>query len=348
MRSDNPGGELSARKAQILRAVILEYVEAAEPVASDLLASKYELGVKSATIRHELAEIADLGYLEQPHTSAGRIPSDVGYRFYVDHLMDPRTATTEEKTQVRSAQHDDETLREILVETTKVLSRLTNLFAAAATVKDSMVPVKHVVVTALGPERGMLVMVFGNGHVENKILELPLGISLDQLGRVNDLLAAALVGKPLGSLTKAKPAPDGAPMVDALLTEAYSVIRSAAKELTRGQFVTDGEEYILSQPEFQRDRLALEQLIRSLENEEALRTAVVGQASAEDGVTIGRENASPDMQSLAISRRVFMVGGSEAGAIAVIGPTRQHYDKGLSILEFTAKAISETLTKIYS
>jgi heat-inducible transcriptional repressor len=348
MRSDGPGGDLTSRKAQILRAVILEYVDAAEPVASDLLAAKYELGVKSATIRHELAEITDLGFLEQPHTSAGRIPSDIGYRFYVDHLMEPRPTTPDEKSQVKSAQDDDETLKEILVETTKVLSRLTNLFAAAATVRDSAVPVKHVVVTALGPEKGMLVMVLGNGHVENKIVELPFGITLDQLGRVNEVLAASLVSKPLGSLAKAKPAMDGAPLVDSLLTEVYSVIRAAARDLTKGQFVTDGEEYILSQPEFQRDRAALEQLIRSLENEETLRSAVVGQQVAEDGVTIGRENQSPELQSLAISRRVFMVGGNEAGAIAVIGPTRQHYDRGLSILEFTAKAISETLTKIYS
>src|SRR5690349_17253991 len=118
---------LSDRKEQILRAVIIEYVSGAEPVPSDLIATKYELGVKSATVRNELLEMSDMGLLEQPHTSAGRVPSDQGYRYFVDRLIVGAPLEKEKRQRVKQATEEEDTLQQILRHTTKALSRLTHL-----------------------------------------------------------------------------------------------------------------------------------------------------------------------------------------------------------------------------
>jgi heat-inducible transcriptional repressor len=339
--------DLSPRKEQILRAVIVEYISTADPVASDVITSKYELGVKSATVRNELAEITDLGLLEQPHTSAGRIPSDRGYRYFVNHLLTARPLTPETKGQIRTAADEEDTLRDMLAETTKLLSRMTHQFTAAATVKDANVAVRHAVITALGPDRAMLVLVLGNGHVENRIIPLPAGTTLEQVGETNEVIARAIAEKNLGQIGKIKLPAGSHPRVDQLLSEAAQLLRAISKDLTKGHLITEGEEYILAQPEFRRDVAALESLFRSLEDEDAIRNAVVGDRTATDGITIGRENNSEQLHPLTLARRVFYVGNTEAGTIAIIGPTRMDYERGVSLLDFTAKAVSQTLTRLF-
>src|SRR5438270_10640865 len=119
--------DLDARKQSILHAVIVEYVLGAEPVGSELLVQKYSLGVKSATSRNELAEMADLGFLEQPHTSAGRIPSDMGYRYYVDRLIVPKEPDVDTKQRVKGVAGEGDALQATLRDTARVLSRITHL-----------------------------------------------------------------------------------------------------------------------------------------------------------------------------------------------------------------------------
>src|SRR2546423_8465023 len=119
--------DLDARKQSILHAVIVEYVGGAEPVGSELLVQKYAFGIKSATVRNELAEMADLGFLEQPHTSAGRIPSDMGYRYYVDRLIVPAQPEQDSKQQVKGVAEQGDALQATLRDTARVLSRLTHL-----------------------------------------------------------------------------------------------------------------------------------------------------------------------------------------------------------------------------
>ncbi len=333
--------ELSPRQRQILRAVVVEYVQAAEPVASELIASRYELGVRSATVRSELAGITDLGLLEQPHTSAGRIPSDRGYRYYVDRLLVPQTPDSNAQHRLEEATTEEDTFKEILRQTTKALSRLTHLLSVAATVRDAAVTVRSAVVTAIGPEKALFVFILQNGHVENRLMDCPPGVTLEHIGRVNEAIRDAVEGKPLGSVIKTKTPPSDEPVFGKLLRSVFAVLRATARELGRGRLITEGEEYIVAQPEFQRDAAALQALLKSLEDEETLYEASTG-----EGVTIGRENPQESMQSLAVLRRAFFVGDDEAGTLAVIGPTRMPYDRTMALLDFTAQAVSETLTRL--
>jgi heat-inducible transcriptional repressor len=341
--------ELDPRKQTILQAVIIEYVSGAEPVGSELLVQKYALGVKSATVRNELAEMSELGYLEQPHTSAGRIPSDLGYRYYVDRLLELRELDEAAKQRVRTAAEDGEALQTLLRDTTRALSRLTHLLTVATTLRDGDVTVRNAVVSALGPSQALLVMVLSNGHVENRMLECPPKLTLEDIGKANELLNAAVSGKNLRSMSKLKaPAVAGNPAIDKLTATIWSNLRGMARELTRGVMVTEGEEYMFGQPEFQRDVGLLTRLLDELTESDVLYNAL--DPTNEPGpqvVTIGRENRQEQLHQLSVVRHTFYVGGVEAGVIALVGPTRMRYETSIPLVSYTAKALSNSLTRFF-
>jgi heat-inducible transcriptional repressor len=337
---------LDPRKQLILKAVIFEYVSSAEPVGSETIARRYALGVRSATVRNELAEMAEMGYLEQPHTSAGRIPSDVGYRFYVDNLRTnvPPEAPTRQR--VRSAAEEGEALRDLLRETTKVLSRLTHLLTAATLVRDVRIRVRNAVVSALGPDRALLVLVLNNGNIENRVVECPPGLTLEDIGQANHALSSAVEGKTLGSLARVRAPERGHNALGLFLASLFGSVKSVARDLTHSKLITEGEEYMLAQPEFQRDASRLLELIRALENEDEFHRVIANPQDQAKPVTIGKENRAVSFHPFTVIRERFYVGEDEAGTLAIIGPTRMDYDSSMPLLNFAAQAISETLTKL--
>lgn len=339
--------ELDPRKQTILQAIIIEYVTAAEPIGSEALVQKYQLGVKSATVRNEMAEMADLGFLEQPHTSAGRIPSDRGYRYYVDHLIVTRDLDEFAKNKVKDATDDGDALHTLLRDTVRALSRVTHLLGVATTVRDSHVTVRNAVVSALGPSQALLVLVLSNGQVENRMIEVPVGLTLDEVGRANELLGTALVGKDMRHLTRSKtPTGVGTAAIDKLIVSMWANIRAIAREVTRGVLITEGEEYMYAQPEFQRDLIALQLMLEELTESEVLFDAISPSEQVRP-VTIGRENRHATMQQLSVVRKSFFIGNQEAGVIALVGPTRMNYDRGIPLVNYTAKALGDSLTKFF-
>ncbi|MBS1721613.1 MAG: heat-inducible transcription repressor HrcA [Armatimonadetes bacterium] len=333
--------DLSPRKEQILRAVIVEYVLAAEPVPSETIVQGYDLGVRSATVRNELAEITDLGLLEQPHTSAGRVPSDQGYRYFVDKLVVLRPPAPVEKRAVEDSASEEDTLSQLLQETTKTLSRLTHLLSAATLLRNIEVKVRSALVTAVGPGKALLVLILENGHVENRFLDCPVGLTMAQLAEANGALGKLTDGQTIGKLAKLKVPATNESLVGKVLRSAVQAVRAAAKDMTRGRLITEGEEYILAQPEFQRSREDMRALLASIEDEETLQAALIG-----EGVTIGKENRLESLQGLTIIRKAIFAGESEAGTLAIVGPKRLQYEKALSLLDFTAEAVSDALTKL--
>lgn len=337
--------ELDPRKQTILRAIVLEYVTAAEPVGSEMLVQKYGFGVKSATVRNEMAELSELGFLEQPHTSAGRIPSDLGYRFFVDRLIVQQDLHEAEKRRLREATEDGEALQTMLRDTVRALSRLTHLLGVATTVRDSSLIVRNAVVSALGPAQALLVLVLSNGHIENRMLECPVGLTLEDVGKANEALTATIGGKDLRTLSKIKlPAATGRSSIDKLMANLVGTIRTIAKDLTRGRVVTEGEEFMFAQPEFQRDAGLLNELMKELTESEVLYEAV-NPGEEMRPVTIGRENRREQLRQLSIVRHSFYVGENEAGVVALVGPTRMRYEASIPLVRFTARALSESLTR---
>lgn len=336
---------LDPRKQTILRAVVVEYVAGAEPVGSEQIVQRYGLGVKSATVRNELAEMSELGYLEQPHTSAGRIPSDKGYRFFVDRLVVQSEVEPTTRQRVREAAEGGDALEALLRDTVRVLSRVTQLLGVATTVRDPGVVVRTAVVSALGPTQALLVLALSNGHVENRMLECPGGLTLDDVGAVNEALSRATLGKTLRSLLRARsPTVATSPVAEKFVATLWGHIRAVARDGSRGLLVTEGEEYMLAQPEFQRDIASLHTLLNELTDSDVLYEALApGEAGGP--VTIGKENRTAPMQRLSVIRHSFFIGGTEAGVIALVGPTRMPYDKGLPLVALGAQALSDSLTR---
>lgn len=336
--------ELDPRKQRLLRAIVVEYVTMAEPVASDMLVQKYDLGVKSATVRNELAEMSELGLLEQPHTSAGRIPSDSGYRFYVDRLIVEKTLEEGQQKVLRDATEDTDALQDLLRDTIKVLSRATNQLGVATTTKDSNITVRTALISALSPTQALLVVALSNGHIENRMIECPKNLTLDDLGATNEALTLQIVGKDLKSLTRSKPLPVDHPVREKLLSLIWSQLRTIAKQLTRGKLITEGEEFLFSKPEFQRDTSTLTDLFRQLDESDVLYEAVSPKA---DVVTIGKENRAEQMHRFSIVRKGYYIGDNEVGVVAIVGPTRMDYDGSIPLVNFTADALSRSLTRFF-
>ncbi len=335
---------LQNREKRILRAVIVEYIRGAEPVPSELLVHRYDLGVRSATVRNELAALTEGGYLEQPHTSAGRKPSDLGYRYFVDNLIEVEELSDARRRAV-SPRGDGELLQSLVLETTAALSRLTHLLSAATIMRGGQTSVRSAILSALGPHKALLVLVLSNGHAESRVLECPSGLTLEEVGKANELIAASVAGKGLRALKGSKPpATPPESSLESLLVAVWGILRSVCQEHTRGALVTEGEEFLFGQPEFMQRADALAQILETLKSSGLLYEAL-GSPDQTGTVTIGKEHRAEEMHSLSVVKRSFYVGQSEAGTIGLVGPTRLDYESSIPLVDFTAKALTDALTR---
>ncbi len=339
---------LDNRKKIILRAVILEYVAIPDPVGSEQIVQKYAVGAKSATVRNELAEMSDLGYLEQPHISAGRIPSDTGYRYFVDHLLTEKEPTSAEKSIVKEVTTGSELLKNILQETTKALSKMTHQLSAASTINNANLKPVNAIFTALGIRRGLLVVVFNNGHVENKVIESNFDLSLQDIERLNKLLPQWISGVTLKELCKIKLAPHSASEIMEKFSNLVALnFRQMAKKLTQGLLVIEGEEYMMSQPEIMRNSALLNEVLLAIENEQVLADILNSPSTASLTVTIGKENGTDTVfQNFTMVKHSFEIDGVEAGTVAILGPTRLNYETNIPLIQYASRAIGETMTRL--
>jgi len=338
--------DLTERKQRILRAVVLEYVQSAEPVGSSLLVERYQFGVGPATVRHELSEMSDRGYLDQPHTSAGRVPSDVGYRYFVNRLAEPQLDKSVAK-RVRELTKNEADLEGLLMETCKVLSRLTQYVSIAATFSEGSARILSIEFAGITRERLLMTVVFSNGLIENKILEGRSDLTLGDLHKLSIEFSRAASDIPVRSLGR-----KAAPVIESesagireIAQAAWRTLKGVARAATSGKVVSEGTQFLFEQPEFQQDVDALAKIVAALDNTVVVQEAldVTNPASP---VTIGSENPSVAMHSLSIVAGRFYIGDAEAGAIAVVGPKRMRYATAMPLVETAAKALTEALNRL--
>jgi len=340
---------LDKRKELILRAVVFEYVHAVEPVGSQVLTERHDLGVKPATVRNELAEMADLGYLDQPHTSAGRIPSDLGYRYFVDHFVTPRPPEPEVKARIKDVTESEQVLQDLLQGTTQLLSRISRLMTAGQALRNADLTVRSVMITAMSAESGLLVVVLTNGQVENRVIKMPNTTTLADIGRVNEIIGSAYTNIELSKVGKVRLETDDLPpVVQSLLGSVHTGLKNVSKALTKSKMILEGKEYLYAQPEFQKNGAPVESLLQAIDQaEEGLGGAKLPQPTGPSTTAlIGYENAEEVFRQFTILHAPFRVGDQEAGSLAIIGPTRLDYETTIPLLEYAAKALSQTLTQI--
>jgi heat-inducible transcriptional repressor len=336
---------LDRRKQTLLETIVVTYVQRAEPVGSHYLAAAQEsLGVRSATIRNELAEMTDLGYLRQPHTSAGRIPSDLGYRYYVDHLMTWDRLSPGDARVIRSAQKISEgDLDQLLMQTCRVLSSLTRYTSMATPPTSEEPAVKHVHLVQIGTQRLLAVLVLDNGQVIHRFCETPrelLPAEVTELSNVlDDVLGGVTINRiPAGLLV------EGMAAYEDVLRSLLGVIAEAAQGEDADLYL-EGASHILEQPEF-REANKVEPLVRFLEERKSAYETLHRMLEREDlTVSIGAENPHEAMRDVSLVAARYRAGGT-AGWVGVLGPTRMQYAQVVPAVEYAARALTETLTRL--
>jgi len=344
---DLPIAHIDLRKQVILKAVVTDYVRTAEPVGSHALMAHYSLGVKSATIRNEMAELAELGYLHQPHTSAGRVPSDMGYRFYVDRLMEAGGLARAEAASIRDRLSGRRTEMDIILEQTcRILSDLAHYASVATHPVLKNARVSHVSVAHVGQDKLLALLVLDNGRVLHEFVELsPQSRKIDPVTATN-YLKRMLDSKTLESASATSASPEDAPDMKELLAKVIEFIKREFEPTEETDVTTEGTGYIVGQPEF-RDARRLEAVLSVLEQRGALYKLFSSvYLGGEVTVIIGSENPLEQMRDCSFVGARYRIGGRAAGTIGVLGPTRMDYRRAISAVDFMARNLGELLTAL--
>lgn len=330
---------MDRRKEAILRAITHDYIETAEPVGSRTIARKYNLGVSPATIRNEMADLEESGYLQQPHTSAGRIPSDKGYRFYVDVLMQRPEVSEEDLLRLRHrVQLPPAAVEEMLRRATRLLAALTNYAGVAImpSLKDTVV--RAVQFVPIDERNVLVVVVTEPGFVQNRMVEAT-DVSPEQLIRVGWQVTQELRGKTQRELG-ATICSEVANIVDnPLLSE--TLMEMLVEGLVGGneKVFLKGATNLIDQPEF-REIAKARELLTTLEERERL-LEMIGSTIDGTNVAIGAENPHVEMRECSVVSATYRVDGRVVGAIGVIGPTRMEYTRAIALVESMAETLSD-------
>jgi heat-inducible transcriptional repressor len=333
---------LSERKKQILKAVIDAHIACGEPVGSKVLAAEGRIAFSPATIRNELAELTEMGYLLQPHTSAGRIPSEQGYRFYVDSLMEKYDRTAGEIRELNDLlTQRTRQLDRIIDDAGRLMSTLTNYPAIAVRSHPRSQTVRKFNLMLLDPYSFLLIMVISESNVVTKTVRSQIPLYEDELKVVETVLNRALVGCEPDQLTLPQMMEMEAAMgrLGFLANPIIKCIYEALRGDTRSDLRIEGVDRFLEYPEFSSvDKLR--SMLEMLSNKQELLEIVEGAQGDEVNVYIGSENAADQIGDSTLIFKTITVDGRPIGAIGVIGPCRMDYSKVISTVEQLSRGIA--------
>ena len=336
-----PAPELEARKAAILNAVVAEYIETAQPVGSTHVIGTPGVDVSSATVRSEMASLERDGFLVQPHTSAGRIPTDKGYRFFVDHLAGPGRLSGDQRHEVRQFfAHVHGEVEELLAHTSGLLTRLTDCATVVVGPRHESQVVRSAQLVGLAPAVVLVLVVSSDGAVEKRTVELDRPVSDDALAVASERLAHHLVGRTLGD--PGEVAPTGDECVDRLMTTAMGVVGQLGNGGEAEQVFVGGSSRVASAfgaVDTVRSVLAIleQQLVVVELIEEILDRGL--------SVAIGTEHGFEPLASCALVVSPVTAAGEVAGTIGVLGPTRMNYPLALAAVQVVGEQLGERLAR---
>lgn len=346
----NPTGQppLDKRKAYILATVVYEYIATAEPVGSNTLTQKYNLGVSSATIRNEMAELEASGYLVQPHTSAGRIPSDAGYRTYVDQLMKPEQLPVPERRRIQDELREaSRELDDVIETTSRLLGRLSNNVAFVVTPPTESHAFRHVQLIWLSARTGVAVVMTSMGSAAQSMFELQHDVSPDDLTRLSNALNARFGGKQLRDIKDADVArtADEVGLGDDVRSAVVAALRNARASETPN-ISAAGAQNLLDQPEFH-DLRKLRSILRIVEEQKTLYDLVADSMGSEQPtVKIGHELGSDDITECSVVTVPYRFGEHAIGMLAILGPRRMPYGRLMALASGTAETLGERLSDV--
>lgn len=335
---------ISERKKKILAALVEEHIRTAEPVGSKVIARIADLGCSSATIRNELSELTSMGYLEQPHTSAGRVPTPAGYRIYVNELMHRQKLSLEETEEIERRLNDKMTqLDSMMSDVGKMASQLTD-YPSLMLTSYAPATIKRFDLIYIDANTFIIVAMLSNNTVKNKLVHLPISVDSGMIAKLSSLFNANFTGisnekiTPLLIKSTERAADDTMGLT--------AVIASFAMEILAGQsgveaFVT-GENRLLSQPEF-RDPDKAHRLMSYLSDGGHLISGNVIDPNSDITVLIGPENVAEELKDSSVVIASYDMGDNTKGLIGVVGPTRMDYSAVAAKLSFLAAGLSKRL-----
>ena len=345
--AENARNELSERKKRILKAIVDAHIVDGEPVGSKYIMQDEHLNCSSATIRNEMAELEALGYLEQPHTSAGRVPSELGYRFYVDTLIESYAMTTTEIAEINKLLKSKmNELDQILMAASKLAGNLTNYTSFVIKPKASSVRIKRFDVIFVDRHSLLLVMISDGGAVLTK--RLSIDVSVSQMTASD--LAAALNDHISGLTANEITLPIIVELEEAMRDKAgivnpiIKIIYESMNELDGGDLKVSGMDRLLQYPEYS-NKDQLRELLGALENKEDILDLVSEPESDGVNVVIGSESSVKVMNNSALVFKPVVRDGKTLGAIGIIGPRRMDYAKVVATIEGLAGNIESILNE---
>lgn len=339
---------LNERETAILSAIVYEYITSGKPVGSRSFVQKYSFSISPATMRNTMYDLEKLGYLQQPHTSAGRLPTDKGYRYYVDSLLDTYEVVMNERVKVREELIKKEMqLDKIFFSLTRTISLVSKYAGIVLTPRPDFTVVKHIEMVLLDNNEVMVILVTRNGIVINKRVTISTNITQDELYKYSKYLTSELCGYSMFEIKNE--------IFDNLRKEsqnstdsamALDIAQLALTDNEEPELYIDGVENLLHIPEMVEEN-RLRSLLHLIEEKNMLRT-IMEKTMERDGVRtlIGMEITDADVSGCSIVSSSYKIGNKRVGVVGVIGPTRMDYEKVMPLVDYTGKVFSEFLTKM--
>lgn len=336
---------LTKRQKMILSAIVDDYIRSAEPVGSRSISKRGNVGYSPATIRNEMSDLEEMGYLEQPHTSAGRIPSQSGYRYYVDNLVQLGLLGKEELGALRMFFAEKINMTEQIVQqVAMILSNLTNYTSIVLGPEIFNATLRHIQLIPLSQETAVAIIVTNSGHVENRTVAIPRDLPMSQLEKLVNILNAKLKGVPLLQLRSklyneiASELRQHVGKYEEIMHVLEALLASESEE----KVYHSGISNILMQPEF-KDVEKVRTIFDLFDQSHVLAQLL---SESEEGiqVRIGAENSMEAFNNCSLITATYMVEGQSIGTIGILGPTRMDYGRVINILDY----LSESLPLIYA
>ena len=337
---------LSERKLKILHAIIKNYLETGEPVGSRTISKYTDLNLSSATIRNEMADLEELGYIMQPHTSAGRIPSDKGYRLYVDMLMNEKEQELNEMHEQMLEKADK--MDKLLKQAAKVLAADTNYATLVSTPVNHSNKIKFIQLTMVDDEQLIAVIVLGGNVIKNRIIRVDEPLSNENVLKLNMLLNTTLNGMPieeinLGLIARLK---EQAGSHSDVVSDVLDAVADAIQVEEELQIYTSGTTNIFKYPELS-DKQSAQEIINAFEEKQMLQEIVTQTLSKEENrgiqVYIGNETPVQSMKDCSVVTATYELGEGMQGTIGIIGPKRMDYEHVMK----TLKTLKDELDEIF-
>ncbi len=336
---------LSERSRHILEAIIEDYILSAEPVGSRTISRRHGLSLSPASIRNVMADLEEMGFLTSPHTSAGRVPTDKAYRFYVDSLVGTHRINREEREEIRKrCSLTGRDIGEVLKQASRTLSSISHYLGIVVAPRFTANVFRHIEFLKLGGKRLLAILVSQNGTVQNKIIETDEELQLSDLIRMsnylNDLLGGLTIAQVKNRILEEMR--EEKVNYDILMARALKLSQQTLEDTDTEMFI-EGQANILELPEFA-DVAKMKEIIRAFEEKGQL-LALLDRCMSAEGVQIfiGAESHLNRMEGMSLVTSTYMTGKNTLGILGVIGPTRMGYAKVIPIVDYTARQISRLL-----